>query len=78
MHQKTQHSGHLITEKYPNNVFSANWKLFTEPDMKIQNFYRTCSCTVQSPFSDIKFSDNLWFSDIIRISDSFCGDQKCH
>ena len=46
--------------------------------------------TVQSWFSDIKFSDNLWFSDyftktffnllhkIIRFSDSFYGDQKCH
>ena len=51
--------------------------------------------TVQSRFSDIKFSDNLWycilqrpffnllykiirFSDIMRFSDSFCKDQKCH
>ena len=33
---------------------------------------------VQSWFSDIKFSDNLWFCDIMRFGDSFCGDQKCH
>ena len=53
--------------------------------------------TVQSQFSDIKFSDNLLFSgyfrkdnfsiyykeviifsDIMRFSDSFLRDQKCH
>ena len=52
--------------------------------------------TVQFRFSDIKFSDNLWFSDyfqrpffnllnkiiwfsdIMRFSDSFSGEQKCH
>ena len=40
--------------------------------------------TVQSRFSDIKFSDNLWFKDqliafsdfMLQFSDSFIGDQK--
>ena len=50
-------------------------------------------CTVHSWFSDIKFSDNLWFSDyftktifqftksfcdIMQFNGSFCEDQKCH
>ena len=56
------------------------------PELKLENYVH---CTVQSRFSDIKFSDNLWFSDyfvktnfqfnvITQLSDSFCRDQKFH
>ena len=43
----------------------------------------TKCATLQSQFSDIKFSDHfsinyIRFSDIMRFSDSFCGDQMCH
>ena len=31
----------------------------------------------QKPFFNLLHKNNI-FSDIIRFSDSFCGDQKCH
>ena len=69
---------------------------FQVQDFFLQHFYHKLKNqhTMQSRFSDIKFSDcdlvtifqrpffNLLhkiirFSDIMRFSDSFCGDPKC-